>query len=74
MTKEQIDKIFTYHAPIQNQIPRYEKIRTLARAFALELVDMCPASAELTIAIRKLQECVMLANASIAINEGVKNV
>ena len=69
MTKEQIEKVFTYYPPTKNQIPRYEIIRNLAKEFALQLCAYCPDSAEKTLAIRKLQECVMYANASIAINE-----
>lgn len=64
-----IDNIFTYHPPTQDQIDRYEVIRDVAREFAGTIVRNTPASAEQTRAIRKLQEAVMFANAAIAINE-----
>lgn len=64
-----IKRIFTYHPPQGSQPLRYETIRNEGRAFAKTLDKLCPDSEELTIAIRKLQEVVMFANAAIAINE-----
>lgn len=69
MTQEQINNIFTYHAPKGNQAERYEEIRKHARDFAWLLNCDCPESREKSIALTKLQECVQMANASIAINE-----
>lgn len=66
----EIDNVFTYHAPIGNQTSRYETIRKDAKKFAKLLFDLCPHSAERTLALRDLQRCVMMANASIAVNEG----
>ena len=64
-----IDNIFTYHPPKNDQPERYEILRNEAKKLAHLINDKCPDSAEKTIAIRKLQECIMNANASIAINE-----
>jgi hypothetical protein len=69
MTSEQIGNIFTYHKPSGNQPQRYEEIRTIAHAFALVLQNHCPESREKSLAITNLQQSVMWANASIAINE-----
>lgn len=69
MTEEQIDNIFTYHAPTGDQAQRYEALRSLGRTFARYLNEVCPESREKSIALTKLQECVQMANASIAINE-----
>lgn len=69
MTNEQINKVFVYHAPINDQGPRYDRIRELGRKFALKLNELCPDSRELSVAHTKLQEVVMFANAAIAINE-----
>ena len=67
--KPDIKNRFTYHAPKQDQISRYEEIRANAKIFA-ELIDMdCPDSREKSIALTKLDEVVMWANASIARNE-----
>ena len=64
-----IDHLFTYHAPDTEQIARYAALRDHARHFAHLLVELCPPSAERTLAVRRLQETVMWANAAIALNE-----
>lgn len=69
MTEQQIDNIFTYHAPFGNQQARYQEIREAAKAFAHTLNRACPESREKSIAFTQLQQCVQMANASIAINE-----
>ncbi len=69
VTGPQIQNTFTYHAPKGDQPQRYEKIRSAAAVFANMLAELCPDSRELSIAYTKLQEAVMFANASIAINE-----
>ena len=67
--KEDIKNRFTYHAPKQDQISRYGEIRANAKIFA-ELIDKdCPDSREKSLALTKLDEVVMWANASIARNE-----
>ena len=68
-----IEKNFKYHAPKGDQPAIYEKIRGHAKTFA-ELIDgLCPNSREKSIAVTKLEERVMWANASIARNEGPDN-
>ena len=64
-----IEELFTYHSPKGDQPERYQTLRDNAKEFALLIDEKCPDSPEKTTAIRKLQECVMFANASIAINE-----
>jgi len=64
-----INNTFTYHAPKNDQPARYERLRDEAKFLAKLIDSSCPQSAERTIALRKLQECIMFANASIAINE-----
>lgn len=64
-----INSAFVYHKPNKDQTARHIELRANAKLFA-ELIDRsCPPSSERTLALRKLQECVMWANASIAINE-----
>jgi len=65
--KDKIDDLFSYHAPEGDQPARYEAIRAKAKELAHVIVDATPASADQTAAIRKLRECVMTANASIAL-------
>lgn len=60
---------FTYHQPKAGQPERYEGIREMARRFALHLVAECPEGREQSLALTKLEEAVMWANASIARRE-----
>lgn len=64
-----LDRVFSYHKPKDDQPHRYEAIRAGARRFAQEILAMCPESPERTLALRDVQRAVMMANASIAINE-----
>jgi hypothetical protein len=66
---KQIENAFTYHSPQPHQVPKYTEIRDTAKDFAHMLNDLCPESRELCVAITKLEECVMWANASIAREE-----
>lgn len=68
LSKDAIDDIFSYHAPAQDQIPKYDAIRKGARVFAQIILDNTPSSPDQTAAIRKLRESVMTANASIALD------
>lgn len=66
-----VGRCFVYHPPVasKDQPGRYETIRQYGKQFALQLLQMCPASRELSLALTKLEEAVMWANASIARNE-----
>jgi hypothetical protein len=66
--KQRVEIIFTYHPPTPQQIPKYNKIREAAREFALVLMTETPSSADQSAALRLLRECVMTANASIALD------
>jgi len=69
MTDEQIENIFTYHRPFGNQPQRYEDIRNEAKVLAKTIQRACPESREKSLAFTHIQQAVMWANASIAINE-----
>ena len=69
MTSVEIENTFSYHSPKGDQPARYETIRKHARNMATYISEECPDSREKSVALTKLQECVMWANASIAINE-----
>ena len=60
---------FSYHAPRGTQASRYVRIRAQALDFAEYLEEECPPSRERSLAITKLEECVMWANAAIARRE-----
>jgi hypothetical protein len=69
MTDEELHRRFSYHPPKNDQPRRYEQIRDHGRALA-ELVDLeCPESREKSLALTKIEESVMWANAAIARRE-----
>ena len=63
-----IESSFTYHPVSKDQMQRNVEIMSSAKMLALLIEAHCPPSSERTLALRKLQECVMWANSSIAIN------
>lgn len=69
MTNEQIQNTFTYHRPFGDQPQRYEQIRANAKVLAMSIQESCPESREKSLALTRLQQAVMWANASIALNE-----
>lgn len=66
----QIDNAFTYHSPQEDQPKRYTMLRDRAKALAVMIAENTPPSSEQSIALTKLEEAVMFANAAIARNEG----
>ena len=68
MNKEQIKHNFTYQKPTSIDIAKYEFIRDEAADFGDVINNACPESREKSIAITKLEECIMWANAAIARN------
>ena len=64
----QIENAFTYHAPKGDQPGRYEEIRNEAKNLAHLIDGLCHNSREKSLALTKLEEAVMWANASIARN------
>lgn len=66
---EDLQNRFSYHKPIVSQPQRYEEIRAKAMEFAEFLTRRCPESREFSLAMTKLEEAIMWANASIARNE-----
>ena len=62
-----LENVFTYHAPTgPEQVETYQKVREGGLTLA-KLIDVStPDGPEKTLAIRKVQEAVMWANAGIA--------
>jgi hypothetical protein len=63
-----VDNIYMYHAPKEGQTERYEEIRNHAKILAKLILDTCPLTRERSLALTKIEEAVMWANASIARN------
>ena len=66
---DDLENRFTYHAPKDGQPVKYETIRQYGKALAIIIDKYCPDSREKSLAVTKIEEAVMWANASIARNE-----
>lgn len=64
--EEKIEEWFTYHSPTPEQLPQYARVRAKAKELAEVIVANSPRCADQTAALRKLRECVMVVNQSIA--------
>lgn len=63
-----LDKVYTYHAPKADQPAKYVQLRDKAKELAMLVVELCPDSRERSLALTKIEESSMWANASIARN------
>jgi hypothetical protein len=66
MDQKTIDKNFKYHPPLDKQIVKFTEIRSSGKVLAETINKHCPDSREKSIAITKIEEAIMWANASIA--------
>ncbi len=71
-TRRKIENAFTYHAPKSDQPERYLALREKGKELALLMVETCPASRELSLALTNLEQATMWANAAIARNESLE--
>lgn len=65
---ENVHEAFVYHRPDAEGVTKIEEVRKSCGALYEVLVANVPASAERTLAIRKLEEVSMWANKSIVFN------
>lgn len=66
----QVANAFVHHAPLDDsQTERYGAIRQAMRQLAEQLIQDCPESRELSVALTRLEESMMWAIAAIARNE-----
>ncbi|MDV3426655.1 MAG: hypothetical protein LIR50_05630 [Bacillota bacterium] len=64
----QIENNFKYHELKTDQPEKYNVLRNKAKELAYEIERLCPNSREKSLAMTKLEESTMWANASIARN------
>lgn len=64
--QNELNNLFTYHAPKGDQLERYQAIREAGKALATTIMLCAPSCADRTAAIRKVREAIMTANAAIA--------
>jgi hypothetical protein len=63
----EIERLFTYHPPRSDQLPRYLELRAAGAAFAEVLMRVTPPGPDQSAALRKIREAVMTGNAAIAL-------
>ena len=63
---ETIENNFKYHAPTGDQQTKYEALRAKGKELAYLIEESCPPGREKSLAITKLEEAIMWANASVA--------
>ncbi len=63
---QNLDDVFTYHAPKGNQPDQYAKIREAAKHFAAVALENTPQCADQQAGIRHIREAMMTFNAAIA--------
>jgi hypothetical protein len=68
--EERVNELFTHKFPTHLTGPKFETIRETARHMAKVILMNVPSGADRYIAIQKLREVVMVANAGIA-NDGL---
>jgi hypothetical protein len=68
MVRAELENRFTYHEPGELQIKAFKAIREQALDLAETIASLTPESREQSLAITKLEEVVMWANAAIARN------
>jgi hypothetical protein len=66
ISKGIIEHNFKYHTPKEGQPEKYTALREQGKSLAYMIDELCPDSREKSLAITKLEEAVMWANASIA--------
>ena len=66
---DDLENRFTYHAPKPGQPEKYTVIRDRGKDLAYLIQHNCPVSRERSLALTKLEEAIMWANAAIARHE-----
>ena len=66
MNLEQLEWDFQYHKPDENAVERHAALRNACHDLAVLINDACQDSREKSLAITKVEEAMLWANAAIA--------
>jgi hypothetical protein len=69
--EERINNIYSYHPPKNGQQDIYTALQTGGAKLHLLIESMCPPSRERSLALTKLEEVIMWAKKSVAVNKTV---
>lgn len=61
-----LDAVFTHHPPDEDRATLHQAVRDQARALALTVLRVAPEGRERALAMTKIEEAVMWADAAIA--------
>lgn len=64
-----VERNFTYHPPKKENIHKFESLRNMGKITAEAILKYTPCCPEQTLAIRKVEEAIMWANAALARNQ-----
>lgn len=64
-----LENRFSHHPPKGDQVARYQDIRNFGHSLARIVNEHAPDSREKSLALTKIEEAIMWANAAIARNE-----
>jgi hypothetical protein len=67
VTLENLDEVFTYHPPDDQQQTSYAAINDAAKEFARVILRFAPNCADRQAAIREVRNARMIANAAVAL-------
>jgi hypothetical protein len=65
VTQVEITRRFSHHSPDPKGVERMRALRNCGKLLGEMMVELCPASRELAVAVTKLEETIMWANAAI---------
>jgi hypothetical protein len=65
---EILAELFHYHPPTSETIPKFAAINQAAKNFAEVVLQNCPAGADRSSVISRIQDARMVANRAIAVN------
>ncbi|HEY3499463.1 MAG TPA: hypothetical protein VGK73_32460 [Polyangiaceae bacterium] len=68
VTKQNIEDVFTYHAPLPDQVVALQAVREAAKRLTHAILENAPQCADQQAAIRHVREAVMTANAAIVLD------
>jgi hypothetical protein len=71
VTAANVEQVFTYQKPREDQIPKFDAVRAAAVAFAKAILDNCPGCADTSAALRMVRDARMTANAAIALDGAI---
>ncbi len=63
--------MFDYHKPTEDQVEKYARISAAAKNLARVILQVCPPCADRSAAVRKVREARMTANLSITLHGSI---